>query len=117
MSELEFALWPEQPGLGNWIPTELLADVITQLPGLADAGGWLRAVPNPQEPFPAVHLQVVWLADGYVYFATVSGFTVATMSPGHAAPRLADYRSISLDQLVSGAGDWSSQVLPTERAP
>ncbi|MEH1058696.1 hypothetical protein V6U89_26230 [Micromonospora sp. CPCC 206171] len=114
MSELEFPSWPEHPGLGSWIPTEMLADVVAQLPGLPDANGWLRAVPDPHEPFPAVHLQVVWLADGHIHFATVSGCTVAVASPDRAAPRLAGYRYASLEQLVAGAADWTSDVWPPE---
>ncbi|GGM89572.1 hypothetical protein ACFFX1_52720 [Dactylosporangium sucinum] len=112
MSELEFPSWPEHPGLGSWIPTAMLADVVARLPGLADADGWLRAVPDPQEPFPAVHLQLVWLADGHIHFATVSGCTVALAAPGRAEPRLAAYHYASLEQLVAGAADWASDVRP-----
>ena len=117
MNELEFPPWPEHPGLGSWIPTELLADVVTQLPRLAEAEGWLRAVPDPREPFPAVHLQLVWLADGHIHFATVSGWTVATASPGRTAPQLVGYRYTSLEQLVAGAADWTSDLWPTETTP
>jgi hypothetical protein len=109
--ELEFPAWPEYPGLGSWIPTEMLADVVAQLPGISDANGWLRAVPDPQEPFPAVHLQVVWLADGHIHLATVSGCTVAVAAPGRA-PQLASYRYVSLEQLVAGAADWASDIWP-----
>ena len=86
--------------------------VVAQLPSLTGADGWLRAVPDPHEPFPAVHLQVVWLADGDIDFATVSGCTVAVASPRRGAPQLADYRYASLEQLVAGAADWASDVWP-----
>ncbi|MFF5225119.1 hypothetical protein [Dactylosporangium sp. NPDC000521] len=112
MSELEFPPWPEHPGMGSWIPTGMLSDMVAKLPGVADAEGWLRAVPDPHEPFPAVQLQLVWLADGHIHFATVSGFTVATASPDRAAPRLVGYRYTSLDQLIAAAADWAADIWP-----
>ena len=111
MNELEFPAWPEHPGLGEWIPAELLADVIAELSGPTGTDGWLRAVPDPHEPFPAVHLQVVWLADGHIHLISISGCTVA-VPPGPATPRLDGYRHISLEQLVAGAGDWVSDSWP-----
>jgi hypothetical protein len=92
----------------------MLADVVAQLPAVADVHGWLRAVPDPHEPFPAVHLQLVWIADGRLHLATVSGCTVAVAFPGRTAPRLAGYRHASLEQLVAGAADWASDVWPPE---
>ena len=86
----------------------MIADIVAQLPGLTGVDGWLRAIPDPHEPFPAVHLQVVWLADGHIYFATVSGCTVAVASPGRAVPQLAGVCYASLDRLVDGAADWAS---------
>jgi hypothetical protein len=112
VNELEFPAWPEHPGLGEWIPAELLADVIAELPGLTGTDGWLRAVPDPRQPFPAVHLQVVWLADGHIHLVTVSGCTVAAVPPGRATPQLDCYRHISLEQLVAGSADWSSDTWP-----
>jgi hypothetical protein len=92
----------------------MLAEVVAQLPGLTGADGWLRAVPDPRDPFPAVHLQVVWLADGHIHLVTVSGCTVAAVPPGRVVPRLAGYRYTSLEQLVAGADDWVSDVWPPE---
>ncbi|GEM_PF-4461914 len=112
MSELEFPAWPEYPGLGSWIPTEMLANVLAELPGLADVVGWLRAVPDPQEPLPAVHLQLVWISDGCVRFATVSGCTVATASPDHDAPKLVGVRYAPLEQLTVVAAGWPSATWP-----
>jgi len=112
VNETEFPAWPEHPGLGEWIPAELLADMIVDLPGLTGTDAWLRAVPDPREPFPAVHLQVVWLADGHIHLVTVSGCTVAAVPSGRATPRLDGYRYTSLEQLVADASDWASDIWP-----
>lgn len=99
VNELEMPAWPEYPGFGVWIPTEVLPELTAELPGVPAVDGWLRAVPDPRRPFPAAYLEVAWLADGLFHLATVAGCTVAAPAPGQDEPALVSHWKVPLEDV------------------